>query len=157
MSYYSTDSFCPDKALGYLARRVWQLSNVLLEPIYEAEELSSAQWSTLATLYVDGASTAAVLAREIGYDKGAMTRVIDQLETSGFVSRQRDAEDRRIVNLTITEAGRQKAQRVRDKVLVHWNAWVAEFDSAQLDQITGFLAHLKHRLEERVEAETYPS
>jgi DNA-binding MarR family transcriptional regulator len=41
-----------------------------------------------------------------------MTRLLDRLETKGLVRRVRSSEDRRVVNLELTEAGRAAAKKI---------------------------------------------
>lgn len=44
----------------------------------------------------------------------AMTRLVDGLEKNGWVTRERDPNDRRRIFVTLTDAGRAEATRLRD-------------------------------------------
>jgi DNA-binding MarR family transcriptional regulator len=50
-------------------------------------------------------ATAASLCRRSGYDTGSMTRMLDRLEDKGLILRERSTEDRRVINLRLTESG----------------------------------------------------
>jgi DNA-binding MarR family transcriptional regulator len=54
------------------------------------------------------------LASFAGSSKSAMTRLVDGLERRGWVSRRRDAEDRRRVVAELTKAGLVEATRLRE-------------------------------------------
>ena len=47
---------------------------------------------------------------------GTLTGVVDTLERDGFVARRRDATDRRTVQLTLTDKGRQHARALTELI-----------------------------------------
>ena len=47
--------------------------------------------------------SASDLCKGISYDAGAMTRMLDRLETKGLIRRNRSAQDRRLMYLELTE------------------------------------------------------
>jgi DNA-binding MarR family transcriptional regulator len=53
------------------------------------------------------------LARVLGVGKSAVTKTVDRLEERGWVSRQRDSEDRRAVRAALTPAGREAFARAQ--------------------------------------------
>jgi DNA-binding MarR family transcriptional regulator len=53
------------------------------------------------------------LADRILFSKSGLTRVIDRMEEAGLVRRDRDAPDRRVVNVSITERGLEELQAAR--------------------------------------------
>jgi DNA-binding MarR family transcriptional regulator len=89
-----------------------------IERQFAPTELTNAQWIPLFKLYNNRASTVAELARECSLDGGAMTRTLDRLEAKGLCERVRSEDDRRVVNIHLTEAGRQAAAGI-PTVLCH--------------------------------------
>jgi DNA-binding MarR family transcriptional regulator len=69
-------------------------------------ELIDALDLELAKFDVTAADSPARLCKNISYDPGAMTRMIDRLEQKGLVRRNPNPDDRRATNLEITTAGR---------------------------------------------------
>lgn len=53
------------------------------------------------------------LAKQAGSSPSAMTRLVDGLETRGWVERARPREDRRRVQVELTATGREEAERLR--------------------------------------------
>lgn len=53
------------------------------------------------------------LAAHLGLSPGTLTPVVDVLEAVGAVGRHRDPEDRRVVRLAITPAGRERLDTVQ--------------------------------------------
>jgi len=69
-------------------------------------DITAAQLIVLASVANKEADSPAGLCKNISYDPGAMTRMIDRLEQKGLVRRNPNPEDRRATNLEITTAGR---------------------------------------------------
>ena len=69
-------------------------------------DITAAQLIVLASVATREADSPAGLCKNISYDPGAMTRMIDRLEQKGLVRRNPNPDDRRATNLEITTAGR---------------------------------------------------
>jgi len=67
--------------------------------------LNSTDLECLDLLYLAGATTAGRLSAHTGLTSGATTAAIDRLEHAGFVTRRRDARDRRVVLVDVVETG----------------------------------------------------
>jgi DNA-binding MarR family transcriptional regulator len=68
-------------------------------------ELAYPKISVLATLRTYGPMPISTLAKFNSYSKQNLTTMIDRLEADGLVKRVPDANDRRVINIEITEAG----------------------------------------------------
>lgn len=147
MGFYSDQDFVPDTAIGYLCKRVAQLSQAGLEPVFAREGLTHIQWHAMISIFFGRGTTSAALARDLAYDKGATTRLIDQLEARGWVVRSREHEDRRLVALRLTPAGQAVTQRCRQLVLDVWNRWLADWEGADVAQAVAILQRLRGTLE----------
>jgi DNA-binding MarR family transcriptional regulator len=55
----------------------------------------------------EGETSAGKLAKAIGRDKGKITRFVDRLETSGFLTRKSDPRDHRLLIIKATGRGRR--------------------------------------------------
>lgn len=69
-------------------------------------DISAPQLIVLASVANNEADSAARLCKNISYDPGAMTRMIDRLEQKGLIRRTPNPDDRRAMNLELTTAGR---------------------------------------------------
>jgi DNA-binding MarR family transcriptional regulator len=116
--------------------------------VFADAELTFTQWVTLMALRDEIVVTAAELARHLGHDTGATTRMIDQLEQRGFVTRTRSTEDRRVVKLALTPQGRAMAKALLPRIVDFWNDALDGFSLAEVDQMTNLLTRLVTRLED---------
>ena len=104
-----------DYALGPLLRRAQQRAadafNIALEPW----GIQGRHFGVLMTLNRLGPMSQQELIRQLGADKSAMVRMIDDLENKSIVERRRHPSDRRAVAVTLTAHGREvfgEAERV---------------------------------------------
>jgi DNA-binding MarR family transcriptional regulator len=85
-------------SLGELLGRELSTAVVLFhQAVAERMGLNATDFKCLDVLAQQGPLTAGRLAEVLGLTGGAITGVIDRLETAGFVQRERDPDDRRRV------------------------------------------------------------
>ena len=75
-------------------------------------DLTFSQFAVLEALYHLGPMTAGEVGQKILKSGGNMTLVIDNLERDGFVRRERDSRDRRVIHVHLTESGKGKVEAV---------------------------------------------
>lgn len=96
----------PPMQVGRLIRLVFHSLVQSIDARMQPLELTAMQWEPMLVLALGRADTVAGLARECDVDCGAMTRMLDRLEQKQLLRRQRSDEDRRVVNLELTDKGR---------------------------------------------------
>lgn len=84
-------------ALGHELRTMSTRSVMLSQAIATRLGISPTELETMEILSAGGPLAAGRLAELTGLTTGAITGVVDRLERSGFVRRERDADDRRRV------------------------------------------------------------
>ncbi len=75
-------------------------------------DLTPSQFGVLESLYHLGPMCQGEVSAKILRSAGNMTLVLDNLEKRGLVRRERGTDDRRKVNIVLTEAGREVISRV---------------------------------------------
>ena len=71
--------------------------------------------SVLVHCAEEGETSAGKLARVMGRDKGKITRFVDRLEASGFVSRRNDTRDHRLLIIKATSKGLRFAPQLKTR------------------------------------------
>ena len=100
------------------------------------------QWAPLYKLHLGHATTVAELARECQLDAGAMTRLLDRLEAKGLCRRVRSVSDRRVVNIELTDEGREAARQVPHVLCRVQNEHLAGFTHDEWQQLKGYLTRI---------------
>jgi MarR family 2-MHQ and catechol resistance regulon transcriptional repressor len=75
-------------------------------------DLTYSQFAVLETLYHLGPMTQGEISQKILKSLSNMTTVIDNLERDRLVRRERDANDRRVIRVHLTDAGSSKLEAV---------------------------------------------
>jgi len=75
-------------------------------------DLTYSQFAVLEALYHVGSLTQGEISSKILKSTSNLTTVIDNLERDRLVRRERDTEDRRVIHVHLTEAGRRKIEAV---------------------------------------------
>jgi MarR family transcriptional regulator, 2-MHQ and catechol-resistance regulon repressor len=88
-------------------------------------DLTYSQFAVLEALYHLGPMTQGEVSQKVLKSGSNMTTVIDNLERDGLVRRERDANDRRVIHVHLTEAGSSKLEAVLPG---HVAALVEEFN-----------------------------
>ena len=102
-----------------------------MEALFEDQELTFSQWTTLVALHDGRITTAGDLAHNICHDAGSLTRLIDQMVERGLVTRQRSETDRRVVTLALTPRGRALVEALAPRVMNFWNGLLSGFSHAE--------------------------
>jgi DNA-binding MarR family transcriptional regulator len=95
------------KRLGFAAKQ-----NAM--SAYDAAGISPYQFAILVLLDEEGVhETQASIADALGYDRGTLVGLLDELERQGLVERQRDPDDRRRHIVRVTADGRRRLGKLR--------------------------------------------
>jgi len=112
----------------------------------------------LNLLWLSGDMTAGDLARVTGLTTASITGVLDRLEESGFVHRERDTQDRRRVIVRPDPArGARDVGPVFAPVVMAWRAVAAGYTDEQLGLLLEFQGRVEQIMRDRlVELRTDP-
>jgi DNA-binding MarR family transcriptional regulator len=146
---YDIETYQPRKGVGHLLNRVRTEMLAALDKALEVDqelsalEISSAQFIVIAALALsESAKSASDLCKGISYDAGAMTRMIDRLESKGLIQRSRRADDRRVVYLELTEEGHRAFPRMRMVSMGVVNRFLRGFSQAEARQLESYLTRM---------------
>ncbi|HTT99117.1 MAG TPA: MarR family winged helix-turn-helix transcriptional regulator [Rhizomicrobium sp.] len=147
--FYSPDSFQAQRSIGYLIKRLNSLVGPRAEALFADSDFTFSQWVVLKALRDGIADTCAEIARHLDHDTGATTRLVDQLEERGYLRRRRSTEDRRVVHLEITSAGKALTKSLMFRLIEFWNDVLEDFSSEEAEQLISLLTRLMMKIEAR--------
>jgi MarR family transcriptional regulator, multiple antibiotic resistance protein MarR len=146
---YELETYQPANCVGQLMNRVRAahmnaLDEVLAkEPDLASLDISAAQYVVISVLAKSKCvDSAAQLCKDLSYDAGAMTRMVDRLEAKGLISRRRCPEDRRLVKLELTEAGLAALPKLRECSVRVLNHFLRGFTQAEARQLESYLGRM---------------
>src|SRR6187397_64996 len=80
---------------------------------YEQAGLSPYHHAVLAVLDEGSRETQGAIADALGYDRGQLVGLLDELEDAGLIERRRDPNDRRRQSVSLTANGKKTLGRLR--------------------------------------------
>lgn len=105
----------------------------------------------LQAITQDGPATAGEIAHRTGLTTGAVTRMIDRLESAGYVKRSRDSSDRRRVVVAADPDAMARVGSIYDGVAAAWREMLAAYDDAELEVIVDLVQRMRNLSREQAE------
>lgn len=137
------------EVLGRLHRSFLRYQGLLSE-LFECFDLNMASFDVLAALRRSGPpyrQTAGQLADIALVTTGGITLRLDRLEKSGLVTRERDAQDRRVVYACLTERGAEVADVVAVAHFANEERMLSELSAPERRTLARLLSKLERSLE----------
>jgi MarR family transcriptional regulator, organic hydroperoxide resistance regulator len=82
-------------------------------PVLTEMNLTYPQYLVLLVLWEHGRLTVGRLGERLHLDSGTLSPLLKRLEANGFVRRERSTTDERLVDVTLTDAGRELERRAQ--------------------------------------------
>lgn len=140
--FYSGRDYQIDESIAFLMRNIIGVMTAVVEERMAEHGLTDAQWKPLLMISQRKCKTAAELARMACVDTGAVTRLLDRIEAKGLVKRIRSSEDRRVVNLELTEEGVRSAAGVPYVMADVLNGALEGFSEEEVRQLKDMLRRM---------------
>jgi DNA-binding MarR family transcriptional regulator len=141
-------------ALDQVIRTImWQAQKQSIQTLSRPHiDLTMPQMMTLYAIREAHICRMSELAEVTQQSAGTLTGIVDRLIDDGLVDRVRDAEDRRVVQVTLTLKGREKLdclEQARRSDMAHI---LSHFNLEQLAQLEDLLRLYLHGINELIEA-----
>ncbi|MBV9104968.1 MAG: MarR family transcriptional regulator, partial [Verrucomicrobia bacterium] len=98
--------------------------------------------------YGEGEATPAALAEKTGVTRATISGLLDGLEKDGLIKRSSDPEDRRLIRVHLTRAGRAFLDKIRPGYCRWFSSIVEPLDEGERQQLVNLLEKIRTRLNE---------
>jgi DNA-binding MarR family transcriptional regulator len=108
-----------DRQLCFALYSASRAMTAAYRPILTDLNLTYPQYLVLLVLWEEGRVTVGRLGERLQLDSGTLSPLLKRLEANGFVRRERSLDDERLVDVTLTPAGRRlerKAQCIPEQL-----------------------------------------
>jgi DNA-binding MarR family transcriptional regulator len=127
------------EAINLEVRRSQNRTDAYDEAVAHAIGINRTDHRCLDILSQEGETTAGRLAELMGLTTGAMTTVLDRLESAGLARRVRDETDRRRVRIELTEKAHRDVWQYYEPLARMSEELYARYSDEQLELLLDFL------------------
>ena len=127
----------------------WKLWKRSVDSNFSSVNLDSTSYSVLRNLAENGPTTMVRMAALTNVTQGWITGIIDNLEEQGLVVRRRSKEDRRKIDLVITDSGIKRFKEARKLHLDFIEQCLSGIDDSSAENLLKSLETLKSSISER--------
>lgn len=146
-AYYTAENYASEDSVGYLIAGLRTRMHRTLDAELGKLGFTAAQWPILRAVAKDKTPIAAELCRKLNYDTGSMTRMLNRLEEKGVIVREPSNEDRRVVRLRMTPAGRRVYPKLRDTVVKLLNQMLGDIPADEVRHALALLGRMQSNLD----------
>jgi DNA-binding MarR family transcriptional regulator len=139
---YDKKDFKPREAIGALIGLARKTIIAKIDAELAPLDVSAAQWIVVLLVGENAVPSATALCEKMAYDPGAMTRLLDRLESKGIVRRVRDPEDRRTIQLELTDSGKALYPKIISAMVDVNNSLLRGFSRDEVSQLEGYLRRM---------------
>jgi len=116
----------------FLALPIFRKRLLHMDVIQREFNIPLSHVQVMAMLHDNGSMNVSEISRRLGIAKPNITPLIDRLIEQKYVERDRDASDRRIVNIRICPEGVAELEKIRKKMRSLVGGWAVELSTADL-------------------------
>ena len=135
------------QSLGYQIRYAYRMFVRTLADELGPHRLTTGQWSALRVLWREEGLSQVELAQRMMVEKASLTSVLKAMEASGLIIRQRNAVDRRKVNIFLTASARRLKSKVFPLVSKINRRATRRLSAAEVHQLHTLLARVMMNLQ----------
>ncbi len=139
-----TQPIQPEAMLCFDIYALHQAFGRVYKPLLDPLGLTYPQYLVMVVLWGMTPLSVGQIGHRLGLESSTLTPLIKRLETAGLVTRKRDAEDERRVQVHLTERGRVLADRARGVPACVQAA--TEMDAAEIADLRAALAQVRDAL-----------
>lgn len=89
-------------------RRIMRAADIHSQKLFRESGLTTPQLLVMQGIEKAGKPSTSAIARHVVVSQATVSRIIDRLECAGLVRREKASADRRVVNVSITDLGRER-------------------------------------------------
>jgi DNA-binding MarR family transcriptional regulator len=109
-----------------------------------------ARYRILGIAEIAGPLPISEIGKRLFISRPYMTRLIDSLINEGLVERQYDEDDRRVINIVVTSAGRAYFREARERLKFHFREILSTLADDDVRELSAAVSRVKEILQKLV-------
>ena len=136
------------RVIENIASKIFSVQPMLRKRVQKYEGTNAGQSMPLSHVQVlsvlndEGSMTVSDISRRFNIAKPNITPLVDRLSAEGLVQRQRSETDRRVVNIAILEAGRERLRQTQQAINNMIAGWADRISPEDFQELSDSLDSL---------------
>ena len=135
------------ESVGFVVREVWRLFARCLAPRIAREGVSIGMWFVLRMLWDEDGMTQRELGERVGINGPTMVSALNSMERAGLVKRVQNRDDRRKINVFLTERGYRLKRKLWPMASEVLEIGMSGLSPAQVKSLNKMLSQVRVNLE----------
>jgi DNA-binding MarR family transcriptional regulator len=131
----------------FLIRKLMQSGAYYTKELNKKYNVSAPQIACMLALLEGGPLALSQIAKKIMVNSSTLTGIIDRLEKKGLVARTRTSQDRRVITIELTRAGRDLAENAPPPIQMKIVEGLKRLDEEEREQILQALSKLAEMID----------
>ena len=134
---------------GFLIAKIHQITNRIFKQMlkeYGIKELNPGQGQILFALWQEDGVPIHELSKKTQLTKSSLTTMLDRLQNSGFLKREDDENDRRIIIVKLSEKSKNLQKKYVDVSKKMTEVFYGTLTEEEIDQFEGYLRRILNNL-----------
>lgn len=148
---FDRDLLFPPRVLPYRLKLLTQAMARHFQTVLDPYGLTPFQWGVLTCLWREDGLPTLTIGERLAQLAGTLTGVLDTMESRGLLRRERDANDRRVWRVWLTEEGKDLEHRLVPVVRDTLKGVFEDFTPEEYQQLSDLVDRLQARLARRSE------
>jgi DNA-binding MarR family transcriptional regulator len=146
-----------DQRVVNALRRIIHAADIHSRWLRDRHDVTASQLVTLLSIARQGSTTMARIARDVHLMPSTLVGIIDRLEAKGWITRTRDAHDRRMVFLALTPRGKDFMKKAPSPLQAQLGEALARLPVGEQATIASSLERVVHMMQKHVIDDNTPS
>ncbi|AZG06977.1 MAG: hypothetical protein ABS43_16065 [Bordetella sp. SCN 67-23] len=135
-----------EDSVGYQLSATYRVLNRALQAQVARLDVPAGTWIFLRTIWEEDGLTQREVGRRVGIMEAAAGSALNKLESRGLIRRVRNADDRRKINIYLTERGRALGHELMPKADELTARMVEGFEHFEVAQLCSYLMRVRQNL-----------
>lgn len=128
------DGDCCIDEVGFMMQKLVRVFNLFERDEIKTYGFTTSQCYTILELFKSTGLTMNELSEKMNLNSSTMTRILDNLVRDKYISRDKDEFDRRIVIVSLTEAGKEIAKKLDMTVKAYYKRVIENIPKGQVEE-----------------------
>lgn len=131
----TNDSDCCINEVGEMVQKLVRVFQLFERDQIKVNGFTTSQCYTILELYKNNQLSMNDLSDKMNLNNSTMTRILDNLVRDKYIKREKSEEDRRIVIVSLTDSGREVAEKLNGVLTEYYRKIIANIPEGEVENI----------------------